>query len=91
MNFAISDMAELARQTPKLADQFEHLSDDAQPWLENATKIEGSAPFFEAWDEFLNLYGSRGSSEIDIYIPSLARRPAACFARDRWEHPEKRK
>ena len=69
MNIAISDMAELARQTPKLADQFEHLSDDAQPWLENATKIEGSAPFFEAWDEFLNQYGSRGSSEIDIYMP----------------------
>ena len=69
MNFAISDMAELARQTPKLADQFEHLSDDAQPWLENATKIEGSAPFFEAWDEFLNRYGSRASSEIDIYMP----------------------
>ena len=69
MNFAISDMAELARQTPKLADQFEHLSDDAQTWLENANKIEGSAPFFKAWDEFLNRYGSRGSSEIDIYIP----------------------
>ena len=69
MNIAISDMAELARLTPKLADQFEHLSDDAQPWLENVTKIEGGAPFFAAWDEFLLLYGSRASSEIDIYMP----------------------
>ena len=69
MNIAISDMAELVRQTPKLADQFEHLSDDAHTWLENAAKIKGSAPFFEAWDEFLNQYGSRGASEIDIYMP----------------------
>ncbi len=69
MNIVISDMAELAKQTPKLADQFEHLSEDALTWLENATKIKGSAPFFAAWDEFLNHYGSRGSSEIDIHVP----------------------
>ena len=69
MNFAIGDLAELARQTPELAGRFDQIGDNADAWLNEASKVEGSAPFFAAWEKFLNLYGSRGSSEIDIYMP----------------------
>ena len=69
MNLMLSDLAELARKSPQLVKQFNHLGDDAYGWLENAAQIEGSAPFLEAWDLFLFRYGSRGSSEIDIYMP----------------------
>jgi pyruvate,water dikinase len=66
MNLALSDLAELARQSPQLTDWFEHLGNDAHAWLSEAAKIERSAPFLEAWDRFLARYGSRGPSEIDI-------------------------
>ena len=66
MNLMLSDLAELARKSPQLADQFNHLGDDAHAWLENIARIEGSAPFLEAWDDFLARYGARAPSEIDI-------------------------
>ena len=69
MNLAIGDLADLARQTPQLANWFDHLGDDAHAWLEQAAQIEGSAPFLEAWEDFLACYGSRGPSEIDIKMP----------------------
>ncbi|MDX1378990.1 MAG: PEP/pyruvate-binding domain-containing protein, partial [Anaerolineales bacterium] len=69
MNFAIGDLADLARQTPELAGHFDKIGDDAHAWLEEASKIEGSAPFFAAWEDFLDQYGSRAPSEIDIHMP----------------------
>lgn len=69
MNFAIGDLADLARQTPELAGRFDQIGDDVDAWLKEASKVEGSAPFFAAWDKFLNQYGSRGPSEIDIHMP----------------------
>ncbi|MBT7070837.1 MAG: hypothetical protein HN975_08110, partial [Anaerolineae bacterium] len=68
MNLMLSDLAELARQTPELAEQFKHLGEDAGLWLANIARIEGSAPFLEGWENFLAFYGSRGPSEIDISL-----------------------
>jgi pyruvate,water dikinase len=84
MNLMLSDLAELVRKSPQLVEQFNHLGADSQSadsqsadsqsahahvWLANIAKIEGSAPFREAWHDFLTLYGSRGPSEIDICMP----------------------
>ncbi|MBI9044978.1 MAG: phosphoenolpyruvate synthase [Anaerolineaceae bacterium] len=66
MNLMLSDLAELARKSPQLAERFNHLGDDAHLWLTNIVKIEGSASFLETWNDFLALYGSRAPSEIDI-------------------------
>jgi len=69
MNLAIGDLADLARQTPPLVDWFDHLGHDSQDWLAQAAQIDGSGPFLEAWADFLDHYGSRGPSEIDIMLP----------------------
>lgn len=68
MNLILSDLAELARNSPQLAEQFNHLGDDARAWLENIAQIEGSENFLEAWEDFLASYGARGPSEIDIIM-----------------------
>ena len=66
MNLMLSDLAEVARKSPQLVEQFNDLGDDAHRWLENAATIEGSAPFLESWHEFLGRYGARGPSEMDM-------------------------
>ncbi|MBI9051743.1 MAG: phosphoenolpyruvate synthase [Anaerolineaceae bacterium] len=66
MNLAIGGLADKARQSAQLVDSFERLGDDAQAWLKQAEKLEGSAAFMSAWEDFLERYGSRGPSEIDI-------------------------
>ena len=69
MNIALGDLADLARQSPQLAAHFDNLGDDAHTWLAEAAKIDGSAPFMQAWKTFLEHYGARGPSEIDIMMP----------------------
>lgn len=69
MNLMLSDLAELVRQSPQLAEQFNYLGADANSWLETVAQINDNARFLESWDEFLVRYGSRGSSEIDISMP----------------------
>ncbi len=75
MNLALGDLADLAKQSPSLAEWFTHLDKDAFSWLDKAEKIDGSAPFFNAWKNFLDHYGSRGSSEIDIMMPRWNENP----------------
>jgi len=75
MNLTLSDLAELARKSPQLVEQFNYVGDDAHLWLKNVAQIEGSASFMEAWDDFLTHYGSRGSSEIDIGMPRWHEEP----------------
>ncbi len=69
MNLAIRDLADLARQSPALVAHFEHLSDKGHAWLSAAVELPGSAPFLDAWYRFLEKYGARGPSEIDIAAP----------------------
>ena len=66
MNLMLSDLAEMARKSPQLVEQFNHLGNDACVWLERVAQIEDSASFLDAWADFLVRYGSRGPSEIDI-------------------------
>jgi pyruvate,water dikinase len=69
MNLAIGDLADLARRSPQLVESFKNLGDDAHIWLVQAVKLDESAPFMTAWDDFLSHYGARCASEIDIYMP----------------------
>lgn len=75
MNLAISDLADLARQSPQLAGSFEQLGDDGNEWIKLAAQLEGSAPFMTAWEDFLSRFGTRGPSEIDIYRPRWYEEP----------------
>ena len=68
MNLALGDLADTARQSPQLVDFFNRLGDDSHAWLAEAEKLEGSAEFMEAWENFLRDYGARGSSEIDMMM-----------------------
>ena len=69
MNLVIGDLADLARQSPRLVELFKQLGEDGNEWIKQAAQQEGSAPFMAAWDVFLSNYGTRGPSEIDIYKP----------------------
>lgn len=66
MNLAVGDLADTARQSPQLLTAFNALGNDGQAWLKQARQLEDSAPFFKAWDLFIEKYGARGPSEIDI-------------------------
>ncbi len=69
MNLALGELADLARELPELARLLADLGDDGQRWLAQARAIDGSQPFFAAWDRFIALYGARGSAEINICAP----------------------
>ena len=76
MNLAIDDLADLARQSPAMVVWFGHLDDgDAHAWLAQAATLEGSEAFMTAWQAFLDRYGARGPSEIDIMQPRWCEDP----------------
>lgn len=66
MNLAVGDLADTARRSPQLAAFFNALGNDSQTWLAQAAQIKDSGPFFQAWELFMDQYGARGPSEIDI-------------------------
>ncbi|MDX1414724.1 MAG: phosphoenolpyruvate synthase [Candidatus Promineifilaceae bacterium] len=66
MNLAVGDLADAARQSPRLAASLATLGHDSEAWLAQARQIADSGPFFQAWDRFMARYGSRGPAEIDL-------------------------
>ncbi len=75
MDLAVGDLADLARQSPELAAHLQH-----RPPLEalaSAHTIPGSAPFLAGWQRFLQEYGMRGPSEIDISRPRWREDPTS--------------
>lgn len=68
MNLKIGDLADLARQSPQLQAMFADLGDDSHAWLAQARQVDDSDRFMQAWDAFIEEYGARGSSEIDIAV-----------------------
>ncbi|RME58193.1 MAG: hypothetical protein D6790_12275, partial [Caldilineae bacterium] len=75
MNLMIDDLAEMARRSPALVRRFAKLDDDGRAWLDEAATIEGAQPFLDAWQAFLDRYGARGPSEIDIMQPRWVEDP----------------
>ena len=69
MNMKVGDLADIARQSPQLRALFDNLGDDSHTWLEQVSQVEGCVPFMKAWGAFIEQYGARGPSEIDIAVP----------------------
>jgi pyruvate,water dikinase len=75
MDLLVGDLADAARKSPQLV---KHLSQgDAKQVLASAHTIPGSAEFVAAWTSFMQRYGMRGPSEIDISRPGWAEEPAS--------------
>ena len=74
MNLKVGDLADIARQSPELCALFKNLGDDGQA-LAQASQIEEGASFMDAWDTFIEAYGARGPSEIDILAPRWYEEP----------------
>ncbi len=69
MNYAIGDLADLLRESPELSRSIETLNNDPFDWLNSLESIQGGHEFLNAWQEFIESYGARGPSELDIYKP----------------------
>jgi pyruvate,water dikinase len=67
MDLAVGDLADAARQSPKLVAQLQSGEIDAA--LQTAASDPAAQPFWQAWQQFLEKYGMRGPSEIDISRP----------------------
>ena len=64
MDLRVGDLADIVRQHPALAT---HLNqDDPVAALATVEEVDGGDEFRVAWNEFLDQYGMRGPSEIDI-------------------------
>jgi pyruvate,water dikinase len=75
MDLAVGDLADAARKAPDLAA---HLgSPDPAEALQRARGTSGAEAFMKAWDEFLERYGMRGPSEIDIARPRFRDEPGS--------------
>jgi pyruvate,water dikinase len=75
MDLRVGDLADAARPSPALV---QHLSQgDAKRALATAHTIPGSEAFVAAWESFMQRYGMRGPSEIDISRPGWAEEPAS--------------
>ncbi len=76
MDLAVGDLADLARSHPAV---MQHLSEPALEPLERLETLEhiaGGREFLAQWHAFLQRYGMRGNSEIDISRPRWHDQPA---------------
>jgi pyruvate,water dikinase len=75
MDLAVGDLADAARKSPDIA---QHLSGpDPGEALRRAREDRGSETFVMALDAFLERYGMRGPSEIDIARPRFRDEPGS--------------
>ncbi len=77
MNFAISDLADLLRTSPDLAQCLSQTNVPAQTRLEMAATLPGGAAFLVAWRTFIQRYGMRAPSEIDVSRPRWHEDPSS--------------
>ncbi len=67
MDLAVGDLADLARQRPAVAARI--ADGDPATAIEEIREMDGAEAFVAAWEAFLDRYGMRGPSEIDIGRP----------------------
>ncbi len=75
MDLAVGDLADLVRQSPEMVAHFRQ--NPPAEALANAHEVPGSAPFLAGWNQFLDRYGMRGPSEIDISRPRWREDPTS--------------
>ncbi len=67
MDLHVGDLVDIARRFPALVA---HLDDpDPVAVFESIRTVKGGTDFLSAWEQFLEQYGMRGPSEIDISRP----------------------
>ncbi|MCA9685159.1 MAG: hypothetical protein KC457_23450, partial [Myxococcales bacterium] len=72
MDLAIGDLAEQARAIPSVA---ERLRAESRPSLADLEGLPEARPLLEALEAFLDDFGARGASEIDISRPRWRNEP----------------
>lgn len=78
MNLRIGDLSDIARQEPKVMDWLKSGKDLTMNGL-NSLNSSDSVKFRAALEEFLERYGSRANSEIDISRPRWREDPTSIF------------
>jgi phosphohistidine swiveling domain-containing protein len=78
MNLRIGDLSDVTRQEPKVMDWLKSGNDLTMNGL-NSLNNSDSVKFREALKEFLECYGSRANSEIDISRPRWRDDPSSIF------------
>lgn len=77
MNLAVGDLADAARVSAALAAHLTRTDIDAQTRLREAGQYEGGKAFIEVWQRFIDTYGARGPSEIDLSRPRWSEDPTS--------------
>ena len=77
MELAVGDLADAARASEELLTHLEQTHLDVQTRLARAVELPGSETFLQAWDHFMEVYGARGPSEIDLSRPRWLEDPTS--------------
>ncbi|HSH00989.1 MAG TPA: phosphoenolpyruvate synthase [Anaerolineae bacterium] len=77
MNLAVGDLADAAQATPELTTHLQQTDIPTSARLAQAAHIPGGPQFLTAWRTFLDHYGARGPSEIDLHRPRWAEDPSS--------------
>jgi pyruvate,water dikinase len=75
MDLAVADLADVARRHPAVAAAL--TADEGSPQLDDIRPVEGGEAFCLATERFLDRYGIRGASEIDLARPRWRDDPSA--------------
>lgn len=66
MNFAIGDLADTVRGNKEITQAFETIDGDGMRWIKNIKQKYPNDPFIKSWNQFIDMYGSRGPAEIEF-------------------------
>ena len=69
MNLSVGDLGDAARASEALWQHLGRTDVDTKVRLEGAANFSGGEAFLQAWASFIETYGARGPSEIDLSRP----------------------
>ncbi len=78
MDLAVGDLADAARRAPEVAARL--AAGDPETAIAYIERSAGSEEFLVAWNNFLESYGMRGPSEIDVGRPRWSEAPGSLVA-----------
>ena len=77
MNLEVGDLADTARRFPELVEVLERTEMGGAERLVEARSMPGGERFLSEWNAFLDRYGARGPSEIDLSKPRWVEDPTS--------------
>lgn len=77
MNLAVGDLADAARASEKLLSLLGQTHLNAKTRLARAADLPGGEVFLQAWNRFIEIYGVRGPSEINLSRPRWSEDPSS--------------